>query len=72
MIRETIEVIRMYILMLRYYSLSTKMLKHALKMVKYINDHQGKFKTRESREILNEMHRICIKQQKMNDIGSRR
>lgn len=71
MIRETIGIIHMHFLILRYYALSEKTIKHATKMAKYINIHQGKLNTQEGREALNIMHKICIEQQRMNNAGSR-
>ena len=71
MIRETIKIIRMYFLMLQYYKLNAKTQKHALKMAKYINTHKEKLKTQEGRKILGEMYKICERQQKMNETGSR-
>lgn len=71
MFKETIGIIHMYFLILRYYALSTKTIKHTTKMAKYINSHKEKLNTQKGREVLNIIHKICIEQQRANNAGSR-
>lgn len=59
-LKETVELIRMKIMLACYYHLKMKLIKYVCKMAEYVAGHE--FQTLETREQMRNIYRICEKE----------
>ena len=60
MLKELIGLLRMELMLVRYWKLKTKVMDHVKKMSDYMIEHE--FQTIEGREKLREIYKICEKE----------
>ncbi len=63
-IKESIELIRMELMLVWYWNLKMKSIDYALHMAEYFEEHRGKFCTPEAEERLEKIRITCLKEAK--------